>query len=127
MDSNTKILMDVYVKEIRYKMNYIIEEIDGDFEGWCELGTMLLFKVIESKFPDLSNEVAEGTFKGNGHFWNIIDGIVVDTTIDQFGRYKPGIINKRHFKNYSIKKKVEFNREDLNHMTQDIYPCLSMY
>lgn len=84
------------------------------------------YKVIECRFPDLSNEVAEGTFKGNGHFWNIIDGVVVDTTIDQFGRYKPGIINKKHLKNYNIKKKVEFNREDLNHMTQDIYPFLNI-
>lgn len=124
LDKITQRMINIYVDEIRKTMNSIIEEINGNFEGWCELGTMLLYRVIGDKYPEFKNEVFEGSFKNEGHFWNVINGVVVDTTIDQFGRYKVGIVNKKHLNNYKIKRKVNFRKEDLEHMTEDIYDFL---
>lgn len=126
IDKKLKNFLEYYVGEIRDKMNYIIYEIDGDFTGWCELGTMLLFRIIKDHHPNFSNEAIEGTFNGKGHFWNVIENVIVDTTVDQFGKYEPGIIDKRYTKNYKVKKKVEFDIEDLESMTEEIYQILEI-
>lgn len=115
--------LNCYVKSIRMTMNEIIKEINGDFTGWCELGTMLLFRLVRDIEPTWDNKVARGYYKDEGHFWNIINGVIVDTTVDQFGNIKPGIVNKRYINNYIIDKFVKFNEEDLRHMTDtdDLY------
>lgn len=67
-----------------------------------------------------------GTFNCKGHFWNVIEGIIVDTTIDQFGEYEPGVIDKKYIKNYKVKNKIEFDIYDLEHITEEIYPLLEI-
>jgi len=90
---------------IREKMNSIIEEIDGDFVGWCELATESMKEAVSKYIPEIKfNEVYKGKFKNEGHFWNVIDGVIVDLTIEQFGKYKSGIINKKFLNNYQGSK-----------------------
>lgn len=117
-------LLNKYCIEIRKAMNLTIEEINYDFTGWCELGTMLMYRLVRDTIPTLKNEVAFGWYKESGHFWNIIDGEIIDITVDQFGTIKPGIINKKWTKNYKIKNIKIFEEEDLLHMTDDIYDLL---
>lgn len=126
IDRRLEKLLEYYVYEIRDTMDFVIDEIDGDFKNWCELGTMLLFRVIKEEYPELSNEAMVGTFNCKGHFWNVIEGIIVDTTIDQFGEYEPGVIDKKYIKNYKVKNKVEFDIYDLEHITEEIYPLLEI-
>lgn len=121
MNQLEKELLNEYCSEIRKAMNSIIQEINGDFTDWCELGTMLMFRLVRDTIPTLKNEVAVGWYKGSGHFWNIIDGEIIDTTVDQFGKIKPGVINKKWIKNYKIKNIKILEEEDSLHMTDDIY------
>ncbi|HCL4455248.1 TPA: hypothetical protein N2D10_003275 [Clostridium botulinum] len=103
MDKITLDLINIYSNKIRKTLNSMIEEINGDFTGWCELTSMMVYRIIKENFPNIKeNKIVEGTFKNDGHYWNIIDGVTVDLAIDQFGRYKTGIINKRWLNNYKI-------------------------
>ena len=122
--SKEELTLNWYVETIRKTMNYIIEEINGDFTDWCELGTMLLFRLIRDREPSWDNKVARGYYKNDGHFWNVINGVVVDTTVDQFGGIKPGVINKKWLKNYTVDKFVNFDEEDLMRMTESVYDFL---
>ena len=117
-------LLNHYTNEIRNKMNEIIEEIDNDFTDWCELGTMLMYRLIKEKFPNADNKAVLGFYNGNGHFWNEINGVIVDTTVDQFGKIKVGVVNKKWLKNYKIKEYKRWHEEDLIHMTQSVYDYL---
>lgn len=123
--SKDKLILNWYVETIRKKMNDIIEEINGDFTGWCELGAMILFRLIRDKEPSWDNKVVRSYYNGNGHFWNVINGVIVDTTIDQFGKIKPGVVNKKWLNNYTFDKFVSFEEEDLIHMTESVYDFLT--
>ena len=45
MESRTINILNCYTEVIRNKMNDIIEEIQGDFTDWCELGTTIIFGI----------------------------------------------------------------------------------
>lgn len=122
--SKEELILNWYVETIRNKMNEIIEEINDDFTDWCELGTMLLFRLIRDKEPTWDNKVVRGYYNGNGHFWNVMNGVIVDTTIDQFGRIKPGVVNKKQLRNYTVNKFVKFDEDDLIRMTKSVYDFL---
>lgn len=120
MDKITLDLINIYSKKIRKTLNFMIEEISGDFIGWCELTSMIMYRIIKENFPNIKeNKIVEGKFNNHGHYWNIIDGVTVDLAIDQFGRYKTGIINKRWLNNYKINKVKNYSDFDLNHMTDE--------
>lgn len=114
--------INIINEAIRKTMNDTITEINGDFTGWCELGSMLMFRYIKENFPNLNVKIIEGTFKNEGHFWNEINGLIVDTTIDQFGKYKSGVVNKKFLNNYNpIKEKIYKDKEDFNNFIDDVY------
>lgn len=122
--SKEELTLNWYVEIIRKTMNCIIEEINGDFTDWCELGTMLLFRLIRDKEPNWENKVVRGYYKDNGHFWNVVNGMIVDTTVDQFGKIKPGVVNKKWLNNYTVDRFIDFEEEDLMHMTESVYDFL---
>ena len=124
MDILKKEIINGYTKEIRKNMNDIIEEIDGDFSGWCELASMLMFRLVGARNPSWDNKVAIGYYNGNGHYWNIIEGHIVDVTVDQFGRIKTGVVNKKWVSKYKIKEFINFEYEDLIHMTKEVYDII---
>lgn len=119
-------VLNYCVLEIRRAMNEAIQEINDDYTDWCELGTMVLFRLIQDIDPTASNVVARGKYKEDGHFWNIINGKIVDTTIDQFGKIKPGVINKKWLNNYVVDKYVVFDEEDLIRMTEEVFDFLEI-
>lgn len=121
MDNITINKINIINDEIRNKMNSIIEEIQGDFTDWCELGSMLMYRFVKENLPQLNIKIIEGTFKDEGHFWNEINGIIVDTTIDQFGKYKSGVVNKKFIKNYKTKREKTYSENELNRFTDDVY------
>lgn len=115
-----------YVFEVRRAMNEAIQEIKGDYTDWCELGTMVLFRLLQHIDPTANNTVARGKYKESGHFWNVINGKIVDTTIDQFGKIKPGVINDKWLNNYTVDKYVVFDKEDLIKMTEEVFEFLEI-
>ncbi|HCL4447267.1 TPA: hypothetical protein N2D16_002872 [Clostridium botulinum] len=120
MDKITLDLINIYSSKVRKTLNSMIEEINEDFTGWCELTSMMMYRIIKENFPNIKeNKIVEGRFKNEGHYWNIIDDVIVDLTIDQFGRYKIGIINKRWLKNYKIIKVKNYSDFDFNNMTDE--------
>lgn len=126
MESRTINILNCYTEVIRNKMNDIIEEIQGDFTDWCELGTMLMYRLVKENHPEFKNEIALGKYKNNNHFWNIINDTIVDTTIDQFGRIKVGVINSKWLKNYTIEKFYNWSEFDLLEMTESVYDFISV-
>lgn len=52
-----------------------------------------------------------GEFNGNGHFWNIVNGIYVDITVDQFGDYKYGVVSESNIHQYTIKEYKDYGKE----------------
>lgn len=127
MDLNLKNELNKLTDKIRTAMNSAIPEIQNNFEGWCELASMTLYRVIREYLPDLENNLIEGTFNGLGHFWNVIDNTIVDITIDQFGNYNVGVIdNKDVLALYVEKDIIEPDEYDLINITDDVYDYLKL-
>lgn len=117
-------MLNYYTFKIREVMNSVISEINDDFTGWCELASMLMFRLIDETEPSLSNVVVRGFYKSEGHFWNLIDDKIVDVTVDQFGKIRIGVINNKWISNYIVKEFIYYSEEDLLHMTEDTYSVL---
>lgn len=63
--------------------------LKNDFTDWCEGSSMLIYYIAD-KYMQISkdkNKIIYGQFKGEPHFWNVINDEIYDATIDQFGDY----------------------------------------
>ena len=104
--------LESMAKDVRKAM--IVEFCgEDDMTGECEQASIILWKYvkdIELVNPN-ENKVALGYFKGEGHFWNIINGIYVDITVDQFGEYSWGVVSEDKYCDYSIEKYMDYSND----------------
>jgi hypothetical protein len=79
--------------------------LNNNFTNMCDAGSCLLWYFVDSKYhlTIRDNYITFGTFKDKGHFWNVVKGIIVDTTVDQFGDYNTGVITLQYTKYYTEK------------------------
>jgi hypothetical protein len=87
--------------------------LNNNYSNMCDAGSLLLWYLVDSKYhlSIRDNYITFGTFKENGHFWNVIKGVIVDTTIDQFGNYETGVITEQS--KYYTEKIIELWNKDL--------------
>ena len=110
--------MELDLKEVLKKISIDIRKAmikvfngEDDVEGECEQASIILWKYINDTglVSSDKNKVALGTFNNHGHYWNIVDDIFVDITIDQFGEYEYGVIGSNIIKDkYAIKEYVDY-------------------
>lgn len=105
------------VREAVSECNYL----EYDFTDWCEGSSLLMWYLVKEKYniTGKDNYVASGKFKGHGHFWNVINGVIVDTTVDQFARIKTGIISSKTVKNYKQKATILDDVEDVKELMSE--------
>ena len=107
-----ELILEKMAKEVR---NAMITEFCGedDTTDECEQASIISWKYINDiKLVDPTyNKVALGEFNGNGHFWNIVNGIYIDITVDQFGNYKWGVIQESDIHQYTIKEYKDYTKE----------------
>ena len=86
---------------------------EDDMAGECEQASIIMWKYINDiKLVEPNqNKVVLGEFNGNGHIWNIVNGIYVDITVDQFGDYKWGVISNSDKYRYTIQKYMDYTKE----------------
>lgn len=86
---------------------------EDDMAGEYEQASIIMWKYINDiKLVEPNqNKVVLGEFNGNGHFWNIVNGIYVDITVDQFGDYKYGVVLESNIHQYTIKEYKDYSKE----------------
>jgi hypothetical protein len=79
--------------------------LNNNFTNWCDAGSCLLWYFVDSKYHlhTKDNYITFGKFNNEGHFWNVVNGIIVDNTVDQFGNYKTGVVTLDTAKQYTEK------------------------
>lgn len=105
------------VREAVSECNYL----EYDFTDWCEGSSLLLWYLVKEKYniTGKDNYVASGTFKDKGHFWNVINGVLIDTTVDQFAKVKTGIVSSKTSKNYKQKATILDDIEDVKQLMSE--------
>lgn len=118
------------------QLNYIVRksvsecnDLDYDFTDWCEGASSLMWYLVKEKYniDTKDNYIALGTFKNKGHYWNVINGIIIDTTIDQFGKLKTGIISAKSTKNYKQKSTLLTDIEDIKSLMSEEIDYIGLY
>ena len=78
-------------------------------EYYCDYASRFTVLVLGRKYPNIELKVANFRHFGQ-HCFNVIGEKIIDLTIDQFGNYRPGIIDEDFFsRNY--KKINDYDKE----------------
>lgn len=99
------------------------QELDGFPMSCCYESSLIAEKVFKKLGYNIST--FEGTLCGAEHYWNEIDGQIIDFTSDQFEEPWGIIKDKKNYKNaekYSIKEQLEiFEEENDEELYEELY------
>ena len=79
---NKKFLIDITREVLNHTQN---EYLRSDFTDWCEGASAIMYYILTNYTEEEDVHIVNGTFNNFGHEWIVINGEIVDATVDQFG------------------------------------------
>ena len=94
---NKKFLIDI----TREVLNHTDDEyLRSDFKDWCEGASSIMYYILSNYTDEKDFHIMSGKFDGYGHEWIVINGEIVDATVDQFGDdysiYSPTLYKEKY-------------------------------
>ena len=94
---NKKFLIDI----TREVLNHTDGEfLRSDFTNWCEGASSIMYYILSNYTDEKDFHIMSGKFDGYGHEWIVINGEIVDATVDQFGDdysiYSPTLYKEKY-------------------------------
>ena len=90
--------MDKINECIKVVRQYMKEKYKSFPYDYCH-ETSILFKYLLDEL-EINCEVIEGKWNDFDHFWNKVNGTIIDLTIDQFDKVKYGFVNQEYYKKW---------------------------
>lgn len=79
---NKKFLIDITREVLNHTQN---EYLCSDFTDWCEGASAIMYYILTNYTEEKMFHIANGTFNNFGHEWIVVNGEIIDATVDQFG------------------------------------------
>lgn len=79
---NKKFLIDITREVLNHTQN---EYLRSDFTDWCEGASAIMYYILTNYTEEEDVHIANGTFNNFGHEWIVVNGEIIDATVDQFG------------------------------------------
>ena len=94
---NKKFLIDI----TREVLNHTDGEfLRSDFTNLCEGASSIMYYILSNYTDEKDFHIMSGKFDGYGHEWIVINGEIVDATVDQFGDdysiYSPTLYKEKY-------------------------------
>ena len=100
---NKKFLIDITREVLNHTQN---EYLCSDFTGWCEGASAIMYYILTNYTEEKDVHVINGTFNNFGHEWIVVNGEIIDATVDQFGEYN--IYTPRFYENLYQEESEEY-------------------
>lgn len=79
---NKKFLIDI----TREVLNHTDSEyLRSDFTDWCGGASSIVYYILSNYTDEKDFHIISGKFNGYGHEWVVVNGEIIDATVDQFG------------------------------------------
>lgn len=79
---NKKFLIDI----TRQVLNHSDREyLRSDFTDWCAGASSIMHYILSNYTEEKDFHIISGKFNGYGHEWIVVNGEILDATVDQFG------------------------------------------
>lgn len=78
---NKKFLIDITREVLNHTQN---EYLRSDFTDWCEGASAIMYYIL-TNYTEEDVHIVNGTFNNFGHEWIVVNGEIIDATVDQFG------------------------------------------
>lgn len=79
---NKKFLIDITREVLNHTDG---EYLRSDFTGWCEGASSIIHYILSNYTDEKDFHIISGRFNGYCHKWIVVDGGIIDATVDQFG------------------------------------------
>ena len=79
---NKKFLIDITREVLNHTQN---EYLRSDFTDWCEGASAIMYYILTNYTEEEDVHIVNGTFNNFGHEWIVVNGEIMDATVDQFG------------------------------------------
>lgn len=79
---NKKFLIDITREVLNHTQN---EYLRSDFTDWCEGASAIMYYILTNYTEEEDVHIVNGTFNNFGHEWIVVNGEIIDVTVDQFG------------------------------------------
>lgn len=79
---NKKFLIDITREVLNHTQN---EYLRSDFTDWCEGASAIMYYILTNYTEEKDVHIVNGTFNNFGHEWIVVNGEIIDATVDQFG------------------------------------------
>ena len=79
---NKKFLIDITREVLNHTQN---EYLRSDFTDWCEGASAIMYYILTNYTEEEDVHIVNGTFNNFGHEWIVVNGEIIDATVDQFG------------------------------------------
>lgn len=79
---NKKFLIDITREVLNHTQN---EYLRSDFTDWCEGASAIMYYILTNYTEEEDVHIVNGTFNNFGHEWTVVNGEIIDATVDQFG------------------------------------------
>ena len=79
---NKKFLIDITREILNHTQN---EYLRSDFTDWCEGASAIMYYILTNYTEEEDVHIVNGTFNNFGHEWIVVNGEIIDATVDQFG------------------------------------------
>ena len=94
---NKKFLIDITREVLNHTDG---EYLRSDFKDWCEGASSIMYYILSNYTDEKYFHIMSGRFDGYGHEWIVINGEIVDATVDQFGDdysiYSPTLYKEKY-------------------------------
>lgn len=94
---NKKFLIDITREVLNHSDS---EYLRSDFTDWCEGASSIMYYILSNYTDEKDFHIMSGKFDGYGHEWVVINGEIVDATVDQFGDdysiYSPTLYKEKY-------------------------------
>ena len=89
---NKKFLIDITRETLNHSDG---EYLRSDFTDWCEGASSIMHYILSNYTDEKDFHIMSGKFNGYSHEWIVVNGEIVDATVDQFGNdysiYSPAL------------------------------------
>lgn len=79
---NKKFLIDITREVLNHSDG---EYLRSDFTDWCEGASSIMYYILSHYSDEKDFHIMSGKFNGYVHEWVVVNGEIVDATVDQFG------------------------------------------
>ena len=94
---NKKFLIDITREVLNHTDG---EYLRSDFKDWCEGASSIMYYILSNYTDEKDFHIMSGKFDGYGHEWIVINGEILDATVDQFGDdysiYSPTLYKEKY-------------------------------